>query len=208
MTDILDLIDHAIEGCTSPDAMRWTPDPQAEPETRSAGHAWINGVDLSPFIAANGIELTPWQEDVVDQIDALPSRSLTIRGHFDTAALFRPRVDVWPIMQAIQVWLTANRIDPGVVPTDAVPVIVGRRIYCRVFVRDRRGQVVLERRPRNEVKTDHVSVRMRTRPPAELHAWLAAGIPVSAYRWLVNKAWRRQMHTAYSHRVRARRRRG
>lgn len=48
MTDILSLIDHAIEDYgTSDDAMRWVPEP-----------------DVAGFVRAAGVEMSPWQAEV------------------------------------------------------------------------------------------------------------------------------------------------
>lgn len=167
--------------------------------------AWINGVDLGPLVAAGGIELTPWQASAIERLAGLRSGSITIR--FDNAsALFLPLVNVHPIRDSICAWLHANGIRPGDVPVDEVPVIIGRRIYCRIYRRTRTGDFYVGPGDLHP-KDSRISVPMRVAPPPDLDAWLATGSVAPTYRWAVGLMRRRRLHVAYDQRRRARARR-
>jgi len=187
MTDILGLIDGAIRDWeTSPDAMRWSPEPPPDP---SAWRVELNGIDLTPYVSRvelPGLRRLREAHDALlrQRIEGLSQAEITV--WFDETHAFRwPRVNVHAIMDPIRAWLTANRITPADVPIDAVPAVVGRRIVCPVYARDRRGRLLV--------------TRLRVPPPEQLREWLD-GADWWTARWLLRRAELHRMHVAYSRR--------
>ncbi len=108
------------------------------------------------------------------------------------------------IMPAICTWLEANGIEPKRVPIHAVPAVFRGWIYLDTYVWGADGPVVVGSQPKERT----IRVPLVEPLPDVLKPWWLTGDSGPIGRWYDERFRLGAMHSAYSRRVRARRRRG
>lgn len=186
MTDVLDLIDGAISDWeTSPDAMRWGAESGGEePQYKTGG--W------SELLRLINAERRP---------DPLAGARLF---NLVTAEPYRPGSRQFAmIMPAICRWLEANGIVPKRVPIHAVPAVFRGWIYIDTYAWGADGPVVLNSLPKERT----IRVPLIEPLPDALKPWWLIGDSGPIGRWYDERIRLGAMHSAYSRRLRSRRRR-
>jgi hypothetical protein len=177
---------------------------------------WIGGQEITDMVVPGSIRLNTsalwtrlvdsepynrFDDAALERIQGFRDASVTITGYWNP-----PPVNVHLIMDDICRWLSANRIDHRSVPIEAVPAIFGNQIFCPVYVRSRAGKMWVDRRS-DSVRTKLIRARLRVPPPPVLKPWLATGSLLPVLEWAKGRLARHRMHSDYSRRLRARRRR-
>lgn len=158
-TNTLALIDNAlVDWDTSPDAMRWTPEPPVDRQP----------LQLIPdYVEFNGADITEYIRTVI----VAPSVRRERAEHARMVRQYRQDIAL-RLMDPICAWLRANRITPGLMPLDAAVTVSGGRIVLPVYVRGE-GGIAADPATGGPMRR-WIRVRLRVDPPDELLEWLIA----------------------------------
>lgn len=198
MTDVLDMIDGALRDWeTSTDAMRWTPDPPDGDRIDLSGWANAGYVDETALLS------TPCVRGLSGGTLAA---YVALQGETPIVILPGGWVPNWPaadLRPQIRAWLTANRIDPMLVPVNTVPAITRRWIYWESAVYDRAGDPVFDAASDEWLQVPQRSPLL-VEPPAELWPWWATSNTDVIQAWWDRWARRSVLRHMYAARRRAR----